>query len=226
MLLYSSDLHFRRQWFDWLRAEAERRRCPLLIGGDLVRARIEDGHTVEQQIEWVSDFIRDFPAGIPLFVCSGNHDLWEPFTPATWLQSLGRQGVYVDGQNASYGDVQISCCPQDGILSPSSAFTRNADILLHHEPPYGYEVAKSASGLQEGSLDLVEYIETAPRPPRLVLCGHVEDAAAWFCRVGQTLCVNISDSKGENSVPPHALVNFEKGWVTGVRRGRRARVRF
>ncbi len=186
-----------------------RTKAAVAISGDLLVDGMADGKSQAEQAKWVSTFLKDFPTQI--FVCSGNHDLVNALeTPPQWLLDCRRSGVVVDEGRATHDGAIIACCPQDAtVFSPKETWVNGADILLHHEPPYGYSVAQVGEGESQGSLDLADFIERPSAGPALVLSGHVEGASSQWSKVGRTVCLNIASHSHGGKIPPHAWIDWQ-----------------
>ena len=213
MILYVTDLHFHRPWFDWVRAEALRLSCAVAISGDLLNDNIHKAPPCADQVKWVAAWIANFPR--PLFLCSGNHDLLDPLeTPPKWLIDCRRDGVVVDKGRRVVDGATVVSCPQDGTtFAPSDRWAHGGDILLHHEPPAGHGVAQTKEGTDYGSLDLADYLENTPEIRRIVLSGHVNSPRKTHVRIGNTLCLNICTHSVTRKVPPFGLVDWCAGTV-------------
>ena len=66
-LLHTTDLHFNKQWFEWIESQ-ENYFDIFCISGDLLESRKEE--TLQEQIAWITSWVRGFSK--PLFICIGS----------------------------------------------------------------------------------------------------------------------------------------------------------
>lgn len=200
-ILHVTDFHFNKRWFDWLPGNTPSHDL-LVMSGDMLN--LSDAALHQKQIEWVSDWIRNYPG--PMCVCSGNHDLeWnaeaELWTPAYWLRDLASSSVWVDGQRVALDGLtllNISCTtrPKGG----------KADIWIVHAPPTRTLVATRTSGRDAGDPDLVKPVRRYT--PRVVLSGHVHDPLHWSEQRDSTLYLNPGRTP-DAPFPNHILLQTE-----------------
>jgi Icc-related predicted phosphoesterase len=201
-ILHVTDFHFNKRWFDWLLFHAPHHDL-LVMSGDMLNLFGTTPH--RKQIEWVSDWINDYPR--PMCVCSGNHDLeWqeqsERWKPAHWLRELVNPNVWSDGQRVELHGLSIlniGCTTQ-----PKGGA---ADIWVVHAPPTNTLVAVRANGGDSGDPDLI----TAVRhfAPRLLLSGHMHNPIHWRAHAESTIYLNPGHS-GDTDFPNHILVHTER----------------
>jgi Icc-related predicted phosphoesterase len=197
-ILHVTDFHFHKRWFDWLLHRAPAHDLVVMSGDmlDLAAATPQ-----RRQIEWVSDWLNDFPR--PISVCSGNHDLeWdsaaERWTPAYWLRDIVNPQVWTDGQRVtlngrSFLNLGATTRPKGG----------EADVWVVHAAPSKTLVATRASGADSGDPDLVSAVRRFA--PRLVLSGHVHTPLHWREQRDTTLFLNPGRNP-EGAFPNHILV--------------------
>ncbi len=200
-ILHVTDFHFNKRWFNWLPDNAPPHDL-LVMSGDMLN--LSDATSHRKQIDWVSDWINDYPR--PMCVCSGSHDLeWdavaECWTPAYWLRQLEKPNVWIDGQRVTLDGLSvlnISCTtrPKGG----------NADIWVVHAPPTNTLVATRTGGRDAGDPDLVNAVRR--HTPRVVLSGHVHDPLRWCEQKDATLYLNPGRTPNA-AFPNHILLQTE-----------------
>ncbi|TSJ77740.1 metallophosphoesterase family protein [Rariglobus hedericola] len=200
-ILHVTDFHFNKRWFDWLPDNAPAHDL-LVMSGDMLN--LSDAAPHQKQIDWVSDWINDYPR--PISVCSGNHDLeWdselELWTPAYWVRNLASANVWVDGQRVTLDGLSllnISCTtrPKGG----------NADIWVVHAPPTKTLVATRTNSRDAGDPDLVDPIRRYS--PQVVLSGHVHNPVHWHEQKDSTLYLNPGRDT-DARFPNHILLQTE-----------------
>jgi len=200
-ILHVTDFHFHKRWFDWLLHRAPAHDL-VVMSGDMLDLAIATPQ--RRQIEWVSDWLNDFPR--PISVCSGNHDLeWDSetgrWTPAYWLRDIVNPHVWTDGQRVtldgrSFLNIGATTRPKGG----------EADSWVVHAPPSKTLVATRANGVDAGEPDL----DSAVRhyAPRLVFSGHVHTPLHWREHRADTLFLNPGRG-AEGSFPNHILVRTD-----------------
>jgi Icc-related predicted phosphoesterase len=201
-ILHVTDFHFNKRWFDWLLHRAPAHDL-VVMSGDMLDLAAATPH--RRQIEWVSDWLNDFPRLIS--VCSGNHDLeWddaaERWTPAYWLRRIDNPNVWTDGQRIALDGLSIlnlgaTTQPKGGA----------ADVWVVHAPPSGTAVATRTSGADAGDPDLVAPVSRYS--PRLVLSGHVHNPMDWRAHRNGTLFLNPGFDP-DALFPNHILVETEQ----------------
>lgn len=201
-ILHVTDFHFNKRWFDWLLHRAPAHDL-VVMSGDMLDLAVATPQ--RRQIEWVSDWLNDFPR--PISVCSGNHDLeWdseaERWMPAYWLRDIVNPHVWTDGQRVtldglSFLNLGASTRPKGG----------KADVWVVHAPPSKTLVATRPNGADAGDPDLVAAVRRYA--PRLVLSGHVHTPLHWRERCDATLFLNPGRST-DGCIPNHILVRTDE----------------
>ena len=197
-----TDFHFNKRWFHWLLHRAPAHDL-VTMSGDMLDLSAATPH--RRQIEWVSDWLGDFPRLIS--VCSGNHDLeWDSeagrWTPAYWLRRIDNPNVWTDGQRIkldglSILNIGVTTRPKGGA----------ADVWVVHAPPSGTAVATRANGAGVGDPDLGAAAHR--HSPRLVLSGHVHNAVSWREHRHGTLFLNPGYDP-DADFPNHILVQTDQ----------------
>ena len=201
-ILHVTDFHFNKRWFDWLLHRAPAHDLVVMSGDMLdLSAATPQG----RQIEWVSDWLNDFPR--PISLCSGNHDLeWDSaadrWTPAYWLRRIDNPNVWTDSQRITLNRLSIL-----NIGATTRPKGGDAEVWVVHAPPSKTAVATRAKGIDGGDPDLVAAISRYA--PRLVLSGHVHHAVSWREYRDGTLFLNPGFDQGA-AFPNHILVQPDR----------------
>jgi Icc-related predicted phosphoesterase len=200
-ILHVTDFHFNQRWFHWLLHRAPAHDL-VVMSGDMLD--LSAATSPGRQIEWVSDWLNDFPR--PISVCSGNHDLeWdaaaERWTPAYWLREIANPRVWTDGQRVELDG--LSVLNIGATMQPKGG---EADVWVVHAPPSKTLVATRTSGADAGDPDLVASVRRYA--PRLVLSGHVHRPVRWRQHRDATLFLNPGRSPG-GTFPNHILVRTD-----------------
>jgi Icc-related predicted phosphoesterase len=124
------------------------------------------------QITWIKEWLLSFE--IPVFVCSGNHDVVAGSTK--WLAQL----PYSDGSITKINNITIGCAPED---CEDFHKYRNCDILLHHYPPSGSKTATDEYGNNFGNFFLKQDLKILNCT--YLLCGHIHQPIARRVRRAQ-----------------------------------------
>jgi hypothetical protein len=189
MILYAvADVHGKKECLERIeRTVRERKPDVLVVAGDVVSRR--DAPSALKRLDGLS---------IPVLIVRGNMDppdldrLAEPFRN---IESLHRREIRIDGiPFAGIGGTlpvpfrtRISLREGDD-LADLAPRVRRETVLVAHPPPLG--TLDRAFGLlsagSRGLRDLVRRME-----PRLLLCGHIHEAAGSE-RLGRTLVVNAA----------------------------------
>ncbi len=197
--------------------------CDLLIvAGDVCPDRIgswvaEDDPA--RQRDWFDEHARPWLAASPAahrILTWGNHD-WcgqacsfagdsPEAACSTGLQIVVDRGTSVPWSTAPRKAISVWATPwsrqymhwafmksSDELAQVYAAIPEGIDILVSHQPPYGYgdRVVDDRSGQVEhlGSRELLMAIERVK--PRLVVCGHIHGGYGYF-EHGRTPIYNVS----------------------------------
>lgn len=201
-ILHVTDFHFNKTWFDWLLHSAPAHDL-LVMSGNLLDRSHDTPH--RRQIDWVSDWVRNFPGALSL--CSGSHDLeWDTrarrWTPAYWLRDLSGPITWIDGQRVTLNN--LSVLPIGCTTQPKGG---EADVWVVNAPPSKTRVSTHANGDDGGDPDLSAAVRR--HAPKLVLSGRVHDPARWCQLDGPTLYLNPGRN-AHATHPNHIIVHTER----------------
>lgn len=201
-ILHVTDFHFSPPWFRWLKAEARRYDCTVFSGDflDLFSAP-PDGATLDEQSNWVRDFLVEYPA--PIFACGGNHD-----GDAVFLQDAAAKNpsLRIDGTDEVFGGYRFVCV---GWENPPAVIEPAPDplILVSHAPPANCDVSLGEFG-DVGSEQVAHLVDLLPLGS-LVLSGHVHEPTRWFVDRGGVICINPG-AKIEAEYPNHIVIDTRR----------------
>lgn len=195
-ILHFSDLH---GCHIGLAADLIARHRPewIVLTGDILpdfRAVEGRGNRLDCQQSWWSAYRRVFQTPESTTTLTlGNHEL-EGFrdryleVPPRDLE--GQVGV-LEGNPSEFGAWGFSreFGPED--LQREVDALESPRVILSHCPPHGC-LDRNHGGESIGHRPLRRFLEEAPEPPSLVLCGHVHEAFG-ACHQGRTLVVNSSN---------------------------------
>jgi Icc-related predicted phosphoesterase len=222
-ILLTADLHSNRAWYEWLTGEASHYDL-VAIAGDLIDAF---GIDEQGQVDWLrGTWLPKFrQQGVPLAVCSGNHDL----AAKAWLIDLNTlQDMVGDGVTRlltlrSGTKLVITTCPSNQwgdpppLIAPWEEGTRLRDqeqcpwLVLHHEPPRELAPRKFDSSLwlkwQLGRFH-----------PDFVACGHfhITGNLPFAAKVGTTSCFQAGQHP-KAPRPYHIILDLSARTATRVR---------
>ncbi len=202
-LLFVADLHYSLKQFDWLAAHAGDYDVTV-IGGDLLD--LASPLDPDVQIAIVEKYFDRIRQKARLAVSSGNHDgdsrNSADESVAEWLQASRAEGLHVDGEGFSMGDIRITICPWwDGLQSRTeleALLEREAELVggpwiwVHHAPPEGSRTSWTGRKFV-GDEFLRGWIERFR--PDMVLSGHIHNSpfygdGSWIDRIGRTWVFN------------------------------------
>jgi len=183
-LLYTTDLHFNKEWFKWVEKQQDSYDAFCITGDFLDSSKDE---SLSQQIEWVTNWIKNFKK--PLFVCSGNHDI-EEFENEEWLNSINTSNYYPDNSIITLNGLKFGCYPYLG--ADGYYEFDECDILLTHTPPANTKTAIDKSSKKDwGDKELYSAIKNGIISPRVVLCGHIHQPLANVDTLKNTTVYNV-----------------------------------
>jgi Icc-related predicted phosphoesterase len=187
--------------------------CDLLIhAGDICPDRIGPFRAFrhpEQQGAWFIDEWLPWRLRQPAaaaYATWGNHDFCGQLQNRPSSEFAGRTRLTIDAV-AEVGGLSIWCSPWSNpfmkwaFMKPPDELSRiyasvpdDIDVIVSHQPPYGYGDMLLASGpgaesLHIGSRELVACIDRVR--PRAVVCGHIHSGHGVFWR-GGTAIYNVA----------------------------------
>lgn len=174
----------------------------VLVAGDVTNLGIRDYGEVARAEDWFKALGNRYPV---VFYVLGNHDIG---LYQGYFDDSARNEVYdiTDDiyplESAVFVGASLSPCfnipklaehwvrmtANKGVDAEYFSTLPPADIVVSHCPPYGYCDA-TESGEHIGSPGLLSYIER--HKPRLVVCGHVHEAAG-DAMIGDTCVLNVA----------------------------------
>lgn len=186
----------------------------VIIAGDVCPDRVSNGYRFaaapEDQARWLAGPFRDWAQAIPLpperkIVTWGNHDFvaerrdlrerFERELPVTLgmdrLVDTAGLRIWITPWSNTFQHWALMKSPEE-LATIYGAIPAGIDILVSHQPPYGYGDLEDVGG---GRLDHVgsrELLDTLERTqPRALVCGHIHRAYGRFAHAG-TPIFNVS----------------------------------
>ena len=193
--MHATDLHNNKFACDWL-IENQKKADVVCLTGDFLDTRTNAPDSLSVQVNFFLSWFDSF--SIPLFVCSGNHDIL--FDNGLWLSNDDTHSVHFDNSITSIDGIKFGCVPYGANLEPFA----NCDVLLHHEPPSGSKTAKQ-NGTDFGSLTLRHALKTKVLNPSYILCGHVHKPLSSAVKIGGCVVVNAGGIHSDKQ-PSHAMI--------------------
>ena len=218
-LLVAADLHYTLRQLDWVERVAGDYDLVILGGDEL---DVASSVPLDAQIKVLLRYVEAIARKTVVLVNSGNHDLnardADGEKVAAWLPDAKRDGVYVDGDTLSMGDVLFTVCPWwdgplaqrrvEGQLAADRDQRPGTWTWVYHSPPKG---PLSWTGQRHFGDDVLEgWIERFA--PDLVFTGHVHQApfteeGSWAQRLGATWVFNAGRQTSET--PAHVVVDLD-----------------
>lgn len=191
-IFHSTDLHFNKHWFEWIKSQEKDYDVFCLTGDFLDDSKVE---TLTEQIDWVSNWMKQLKK--PLFVCSGNHDI-EELDNEDWLNKI--LNIYSDNSIKRINGIKFGCIPY---IAPDFLEFDECDVILYHIPP-----AKTKTSIHEntnvdwGDKEFHRILEKRIISPKIALCGHLHHPLNIKDKINDTKIYNVGSNK-------HSLVpNF------------------
>lgn len=223
-VLVVSDLHFNKEWFDWVQKQAALHlHDGIIIAGDLIGPVWNC--SAKDQVAWLTRWIKTFP-GKRLVLCSGNHDQRPDDVPPAlqnWMEALDYPHVTTDRQNVDIRGWGFECVPWNAMPLRGGL----KQIAVCHCPPEGAKTAiNDPECVDFGDFELGEWLRRPlgrhgyPQPPYAVLSGHTHRRRRWWDRVGKTWSLNTGVGASV-SVPNHIVLTLgnvatAELWVGGT----------
>ncbi|MDF9827919.1 Icc-related predicted phosphoesterase [Ereboglobus sp. PH5-10] len=187
-ILHVADLHFRKEWYEWVASQSDDYDV-LVIAGDLLNMLPVEATPLPQQARVVRDWLQALPK--PVVVCTGNHDVWrgDPLVPTDawaeggWLQLCKSEKLVVDGQVADFHGERFAA-----VKWGESDWPDEASLVVAHAPSAESRVGTDANDVDLGDLAIAQRI--VDKRPKYILSGHVHRARDWVAFDGNTYSFN------------------------------------
>jgi Icc-related predicted phosphoesterase len=202
-ILHTADIHFNQEWMEWL-VKKQDNTDAIVIAGDLLNMRTACPIPIGKQIPEIRKHLRRFR--IPVFVCSGNHDIWmaEPKTTKDtwsdggWLNHDLPPNIITDGRTANLNGEKFAV-----VKYTHDNWPTGTTIVVAHLPPKNLKTAISQKGKNHGSQEIARNL--LKKQPRLILSGHVHKPMKWHDSFKKTTSLNPGSANGP--FPNHILID-------------------
>jgi len=196
-ILYTTDLHFNIEWFEWIKKQ-EKFYDIFCISGDFLDSSKDI--SLSKQIDWVSSWIKNFKK--PLFICSGNHDIAD-IENEDWLNKI--DNIYSDNAIKTINGIKIGSIPY---IAPDFLNFDNCDILIYHLPPAKTKTAIDSKTKKDwGDKELFRMLNNNILSAKILLCGHVHNPINNIDKIKNTTIYNAGCNLS-NSTPNHLCINI------------------
>lgn len=196
-ILHTTDLHFNKQWFEWLENQQDIYDVFCITGDFLEDSKDE---TLLQQIEWITQWMQKFKK--PLFICSGNHDI-EELENENWFMKISN--VYSDNSIKIINGIKIGSIPY---IAPEFYEFDHCDIILYHLPPAKTKTAiHNKTNADWGDKEFYRSIKNGVLSPKIVLCGHMHYPIDTTDRIRNTMIYNTGVDK-KSDIPNHFCIEI------------------
>jgi Icc-related predicted phosphoesterase len=199
-ILHTTDLHFNKIWFDWIKSQEDEFDI-FCISGDFLESSKDE--TLLEQITWISNWICKFNK--PLFVCSGNHDI-EELDNEDWLNKIDTSNFYADNTIKTIENIQFGCYPYIG-ADGYYEFDK-CDVLITHVPPTNTKTSIDKDGNDWGDKALYNAIKNKIISPKIILCGHLHRPISTLDKINSTVIYNAGVNK-KNETPCHHILEIQ-----------------
>ena len=197
-ILHTTDLHFKKHWFEWI-ASQQPNYDVFCITGDFLEER--ESQSLQEQIEWVSSWMREFKK--PLFVCSGNHDI-EELENEDWLCKI--PNIYSDNSIKTIDGVKFGCVEY---IAPDFFEFDECDVVLYHLPPIKTKTALHRENEDDwGDKELYRLLKNRLFSPSYLLCGHMHYPQDTKETIHKTTVCNCGSDK-KSKIPNHTVIHIE-----------------
>ncbi|WP_082746748.1 metallophosphoesterase family protein [Aliarcobacter cryaerophilus] len=196
-ILHTTDLHFNKQWFEWI-ANQQENYDVFCITGDFLNDSKDE--TLLEQIEWITIWMKLFKK--PLFVCSGNHDI-EELENEDWLNKISN--VYSDNSIKIIDGVKFGCIPY---IAPNFIDFDECNIILYHLPPSNTTTSThNKTNKDWGDKELSKLLRKKIISPKIILCGHLHHPTDTIDKINNTKIYNAGVNK-ENLIPNYHIIQI------------------
>ena len=196
-ILHTTDLHFNKQWFEWI-ANQQENYDVFCITGDFLNDSKDE--TLLEQIEWITNWMKSFKK--PLFVCSGNHDI-EELENEDWLNKISN--VYSDNSIKIIDGVKFGCIPY---IAPNFIDFDECNIILYHLPPSNTTTSThNKTNKDWGDKELSRLLKKKIISPKIILCGHLHHPTDTIDKINNTKIYNAGVNK-ENLIPNYHIIQI------------------
>jgi len=199
-ILHTTDLHFNKQWFKWIKVQENKYDAFCISGDFLEDTKVE---SLSEQIEWVSNWICKFKK--PLFTCSGNHDI-EEFDNQDWLSQIDTSNYYTDNMTKTIEGVKFGSYP---FIGAEGYFEYDdCNVLITHVPPAKTEVSTDKNGNDWGDKQLLDSINNGTISAKVILCGHMHQPKKNIISLKNSTIYNPGVSY-KSSIPNHIKIEID-----------------
>lgn len=177
--------------------------------------------TPKDQYQWLSfqfkNWLRDLKS--PIFVCAGNHD-WPLFEMKQAVKELNLPWNYLEDTFVEFNDFKIAASPwnirfydwafnldEQDLVSIWDKIPSDTDILITHQPAYGYGDVGGDFYNHLGSPSLLKKIKDIH--PLLHVTGHIHPARGIYPIVETNTVVVNASLVNEQYKPVHNLILLE-----------------
>ena len=196
-ILHTTDLHFNKQWFEWI-ANQQENYDVFCITGDFLNDSKDE--TLLEQIEWITNWMKSFKK--PLFVCSGNHDI-EELENEDWLNKISN--VYSDNSIKIIDGIKFGCIPY---IAPNFIDFDECNIILYHLPPSNTTTSThNKTNKDWGDKELSRLLKKKIISPKIILCGHLHHPTDTIDKINNTKIYNAGVNK-ENLIPNYHIIQI------------------
>jgi Icc-related predicted phosphoesterase len=185
-ILHVTDLHYQKKQFEWVAQNANQYDV-VCISGDFCSIWHEE--PLEDQIQWIKEWLERLPRDVDFIICSGNHDVdVRGEDTVNWLKNLKRPNITSDGNSKQIGALTFYSIGWDEAPEPSKL--EDVDIIVCHTPPGECMCAVQPNGEIWGDPIIESFLEYELTRARLYLCGHVHEPKKSKCTLGKTTISN------------------------------------
>ena len=196
-ILHTTDLHFNKQWFEWI-ANQQENYDVFCITGDFLNDSKDE--TLLEQIEWITIWMKLFKK--PLFVCSGNHDI-EELENEDWLNKISN--VYSDNSIKIIDGIKFGCIPY---IAPDFIDFDECNIILYHLPPSNTTTSThNKTNKDWGDKELSKLLRKNILSPKVLLCGHLHHPISTIDKINDITIYNTGVDK-TNLIPNYHIIQI------------------